>query len=184
VLELMAALAGRAPAGTADLNPIGLLERMSSTDDIAVLPLVYGYVNYSGRIRFSDAPDLGSTLGGTGLAVSRRCRPTPRLLDHVRRLMSTKVQCGFIPEHAGQPSARAAWSDPLLDAASAGFYSGTARTVEHAWVRPRYAGYIRFQAGASALLRDVLARRVGPRPALSRLQELYRSSLPTRETVA
>jgi multiple sugar transport system substrate-binding protein len=154
---------------------------MVRTDDIALVPLVYGYVTYSGRVRFTDAPDLGSTLGGTGLAVSRRCAPTPELLDHIRRLMSPDVQRGFIPQHSGQPSARAAWADPDLDAASAGFYSGTARSVEHAWVRPRHHGYIGFQAEASALLREVLAHRVGPRPGLARLQELYRASLPTPE---
>jgi multiple sugar transport system substrate-binding protein len=180
-LRIMRTLAGRAPVGTAGLSPIGLLERMSGTDDVAVVPLVYGYVNYSGRVRFTDAPDLGSTLGGTGLAVSRRCRPTPQLLDHVRWLMSPAAQREFIPNHAGQPSARAAWVDPVVDAAAAGFYSGTARTVEHAWVRPRHPGYIGFQGAASALLREVLTGRVGPRAGLTRLQDLYRSSLPTPE---
>ncbi|MDO9396180.1 MAG: hypothetical protein Q7T71_06535, partial [Herbiconiux sp.] len=115
VLELMRSIASRAPEGTERLNPIGLLERLSTTGDIAYIPLVYGYVNYSSpTVRFSDAPvtvpggRIGSTIGGTGLAVSSRATVTPELVAHIEWLMSAAVQRGFIPEHDGQPSARAA----------------------------------------------------------------------------
>jgi multiple sugar transport system substrate-binding protein len=177
VLDLMASIDGRAPAQTRALNPIGLLELMSATDDLALCPLVYGYVNYSGPVTFADAPVAtpggrpGSTLGGTGIAVSTRCTPTPALLDHLRWLMGTEAQTRFLPEHAGQPSARAAWTDPAADP----FYSRTARTCETAWVRPRYAGYIAFQSAASAVVRDTLAGVLDHRRGLDRLQELYRT---------
>ncbi|MFG1926048.1 carbohydrate ABC transporter substrate-binding protein [Cryptosporangium sp. NPDC048952] len=165
VLDTMAELHGRAPAGTVDLNPIGLLERLSSTDDIALIPLVFGYVNYAPTVRFSDAPGLGSTLGGTGLAITRRATVTDELRDHVRWLMREDTQCGFIPSHAGQPSARAAWA---VD----GFYAGTARTLENAWVRPRYPGYIAFQAQASALIRDALDGVFSFRTCLAELRRM------------
>ena len=180
VLDLMAAIDSRAAAPTRVLNPIGLLELMSTTDDLALCPLVYGYVNYAGRLTFGDAPAAtpggrpGSTLGGTGIAVSVRCTPTAALLDHIRWLMSTEAQTRFLPTHAGQPSARAAWADDRVDAAAGGFYHGTARTCETAWVRPRYAGYISFQSAASSLVRDALAGALDHRRALARLQVLYR----------
>jgi multiple sugar transport system substrate-binding protein len=181
VLDLMAAIDARAPAPTRALNPIGLLELMCTTDRLALCPLVYGYVNYAGRLTFGDAPAAvrggppGSTLGGTGIAVSARCAPTPALLDHLRLLMSRETQTGFIPQHAGQPSARAAWTDQAVDAAAGGFYRRTARTCEQAWVRPRYAGYIGFQSAASALVRAALAGDLDHRGALDRLQGRYRA---------
>lgn len=177
VLDLMAAIDARAPARTRALNPIGLLELMSGTDDLALCPLVYGYVNYSGRVTFGDAPAVapggrpGSTLGGTGIAVSSRCTPSAALLDHIRWLMSAETQTRFLPDHAGQPSARAAWTGPGADQ----FYRRTARTCETAWVRPRHAGYIAFQSAASAVVRDVLAGILDHRRGLDRLQELYRT---------
>lgn len=182
VLDLMAAIDARAPARTRALNPIGLLELMSDTDDLALCPLVYGYVNYSGRVTFGDAPAAapggrpGSTLGGTGIAVSSRCAPTTALLDHVRWLMSAEAQTRFLPEHAGQPSARAAWTAPAADP----FYRRTVRTCEAAWVRPRHAGYIPFQSAASAVVCDVLAGVLDQRRGLDRLQDLHRTKETTR----
>jgi multiple sugar transport system substrate-binding protein len=179
-LDLMATIDAQAPASTRALNPIGLLELMSRTDDLALCPLVYGYVNYAGRVAFGDAPAVtpggrpGSTLGGTGLAISSRCTPTAALLDHVRWLMSAEAQTRFLPAHDGQPSARAAWADARVDDAADGFYRRTARTCETAWVRPRYAGYITFQSAASALVRDALTGRLDHRRALARLEVLHR----------
>lgn len=151
-LAILAELAHRAPAGTETLNPIGLLELMSSTDELAYIPLVYGYVNYSPRVAFGTPPigsRIGSTIGGTGIAVTRRCEPTPALLDHLRWLLAPATQGGFIPQHSGQPSARSAWADPALG----DFYRDTLETIEGSWVRPRFAGYIPFQSKASAIIR-------------------------------
>jgi multiple sugar transport system substrate-binding protein len=129
--------------------------------------------------RFADAPELGSTLGGTGIAVTRRCPREPALAEHLAWLLDPVTQTTFIPEHEGQPSARAAWSDAPLDASAGGFYSATRRTTEAAWVRPRFPGYIAFQSSASALLRDGLASRTPAPRLLDRLDALWRASLPT-----
>lgn len=189
VLELMAELAGRAPAGTEALNPIAMLESMASEDRIDYCPLIYGYVNYSAPasgypLTFGDAPlaaedgRRGSTIGGTGIAVTARCDPSPELVEHLRWLLSPETQRGFIPERAGQPSARSAWRDAEVNRASRHFYSATLRTIEESWVRPRYSGYIRFQSEASALLRRSFAER-RPAPAvLAELNRLYAASLP------
>ncbi len=147
----------------------------------ACCPLVYGYVNYAraaaGReaLRFADAPALGSTLGGTGIALTRRCPLEPALAEHLAWLLDPVTQTTFIPQHEGQPSSRAAWSDPALDASSGGFYSATLRTTEAAWVRPRFPGYIEFQSRGSELIRDGLAERVpGPPPARTPRRALAR----------
>jgi len=156
-LAVLAELARRAPDAATGLNPIGLLELMSSTDELAYVPLVYGYVTYSPRVTFGAPPvenRIGSTIGGTGIAITRRSEPTPELLDHLRWLLSPETQRGFIPEHAGQPSARSAWTDERVDRAAGGFYSQTLETIEQSWVRPRFAGYIPFQSAASAIIRE------------------------------
>jgi len=159
-IEILAPLAARTPAHTRTLNPIGLLGHMSTADDIHLIPLIYGYVNYTraGRpVTFLDAPRAGgrpgSILGGTGIAISRRAKVDQGLIDHLLWLMSEDVQRGFIPAHDGQPGLRAAWADPQVNAGWGNFYQNTAATLEAATVRPRHNGYIAFQAQASALLR-------------------------------
>lgn len=164
-VELLAEIAGHAPAGSADLNPIGLLERMRRDRDLAYLPLVYGYVTYAagGRaLRFDDAPAAvdggrpGSTIGGTGIAFTTRAIPDRALLAHLAHLLDPTVQVGFIPAHDGQPSLRSAWTDDAVNAASGDFYRGTLATIEQSWVRPRVAGYTAFQSEASAVLRAAI----------------------------
>lgn len=153
------------PCGTVH-NPISVLEHMAAGDGPVYCPHVYGYVNYSrpGRerlIRFVDAPvgrsgRIGSVLGGTGLAVSRRCDVTVELLDHLRWLMSDAAQSRFVPQHAGQPSMAVAWESDDVNAASADFYRGTRRTTEDAWVRPRHDGAVAFQVAAADAVRESL----------------------------
>ncbi|WP_114560388.1 ABC transporter substrate-binding protein [Desertihabitans aurantiacus] len=187
-------LARTAPAGTSEQNPIALLERMDRGGDLACVPLVYGYVGYSGpghHVRYADAPTaypggpVGSTLGGTGVALTGRTASTPDLLEHLTALVSEPWQRGLVPDHSGQPSLRAAWDDPRLDAATDGFYRRTRRTMDHAWVRPRHRGWIGFQDAGSALLRDALTTPGTDAAAtLTRLDALYRQHLPTPQETA
>ena len=188
VFDLLAELAARSPAGTESLNPIAMLEAMAAGHGIDYCPLIYGYVNYSSSetgipLVFGDAPRAdggirrGSTIGGTGIAVTARCEPTPELVAHLRWLLSAETQRGFIPRHAGQPSARSAWTDAEVNRASGDFYAATLQTLEESWVRPRYAGYIRFQSEASALLRRAFAERTSATAALRELNALYRASV-------
>jgi multiple sugar transport system substrate-binding protein len=192
-MDILGPLAELAPAGSASLNPIAMLERMAHTRDIAYCPLVFGYVNYSRCDRdrtvvFADAPALapgsrvGSTLGGTGIAFSRRRRPGADVLDHVRQLLDPEAQRSMIPAHSGQPSARAAWDDDRVNADSNDFYRATRRTIEDAWVRPRYAGYIGFQSSASALIRDMLFGMCNPARGLAELDELHQTFSRERAT--
>lgn len=188
-LEIMRALSAATPDWTRDLNPIGLLEAMARGEDLAVVPLIYGYVNYAAPrqadrriVRFANAPTAGgvgvpgSTFGSTGLAVSRRATITPALLDHIRWLMSEETQRRFIPDHEGQPSSRAAWNDAQVNTAWGNFYLDTAATLEAAWVRPRHDGYIAFQSEASALLRDDLAGGLSADALICKLQDRYAGS--------
>jgi multiple sugar transport system substrate-binding protein len=184
-LELMRQLRARSVAALHAANPIELLEAMARERSAACCPLVFGYVTYAtggdGReaLTFADAPGLGSTLGGTGIAITRRCPRDPALVAHLTWLLDPATQSGFFPRHQGQPAARAAWEDTVLDASAGGFYSATRHTLEAAWVRPRFPGYSAFQARASDLIRGGLAERVPAARLLDRLGALWRASLPT-----
>lgn len=178
----------------ADKNPIGILDAMAREQKVAYCPLVYGYVNYaapsdgSAALRFADVPAgptgrLGSTLGGTGLAVSRRADLTDKLRQHLVELMSPKMQAGFIPFADGQPSARAAWADERVNAAWNGFFAGTRATLEEAIVRPRHPAYVPFQTQASAIVRDALARQRSADQVLDAIQDLYAQSRPAGSEV-
>jgi multiple sugar transport system substrate-binding protein len=190
-LAIMAALYGRMPDEARGRNPIQLLAAMAEGDVISLSPLVYGYVNYAisrnskGRpIVFENAPRAGregrrgSTLGGTGIGVSRRCRITPALVDHLRWLLSVEAQVGFIPLHDGQPSRREAWHDECVNARCANFYRNTAETLEQAYVRPRHPGWIAFQTEASTILRAGLEERTPHPSILDRLQVSYTRTRP------
>jgi multiple sugar transport system substrate-binding protein len=192
-LDIMARLAARTPSTVRDLNPIGLLGRMAASDDVALCPLVYGYVNYaapaSGRpLAFADAPRgveggrPGSTLGGTGIGISTRAEVGPALIAHLRWLMGAEAQERFIPAHEGQPSRRSAWFDATINDSSNHFYRATAETLESAYVRPRHDGAIAFQTEASAALREALVERHPHDAVLDGLQRLYaRSRSPGAE---
>lgn len=188
--RILSALHGRIPHGTERLNPIGLLDAMARTDEIHLVPLVYGYVNYAApagaahAVSFDDAPSAqaggrhGSILGGTGIAVTKRCKPSGDLLQHLAWLMSEEAQRSFIPAHAGQPSARVAWQDDAVNLASGDFYRRTAATVADAAVRPRWNGYVAFQDEASGLVRAALADRTDASTVLAGIAAAWRRRAP------
>ncbi|MEV0614320.1 hypothetical protein AB0I81_13420 [Nonomuraea sp. NPDC050404] len=153
-------------------NPIGVLDAMAA-GDVDCCPLLYGYVTYP--LTFSDAPAWpgrapGSVLGGTGLVVSRRrigeIRESVRA--HLLRLTSEPVQAELFPATGGQPAARSVWDHP-------GFYRDTLATMEAAWIRPRFPGYIALQTRSSALIRDGLFAGTPARDLLKHLHEEWRT---------
>lgn len=192
-LDLLARLYRHANLPLLQANPIGILKHMAEYDDVAICPLVYGYVNYarpeSGRRRlaFADAPAAvaggrrGTTLGGTGIGISRGTTLTPELIAHLSWLLSEAAQLSFIPDHDGQPSFRQAWTDDGINARWGNFYRATAATLESAYVRPRYRGWITFQTTASELVRSALARGRPARDTVRELNELHRNSIGDKE---
>lgn len=185
-LERMHRLFQNAPGGSDALNPIGLLETMARSDDIALIPLIFGYVTYARTghaphvVTFSDTPcsagGRAGVLGGTGIGFSRRATPSQDLLDHVAWLMTEAVQTDLFPDFGGQPSARAAWRDPKVNQAWGSFYTKTAATAENALLRPRFDGYIAFQTAASNTIRAALKASDAPEHTLATLRMLWRKA--------
>ncbi|WP_426517033.1 hypothetical protein ACPPVQ_19505 [Diaminobutyricibacter sp. McL0618] len=181
-IDVLARIAAYAPAGTDALNPIALLERMRASREIAYIPLVYGYVTYASgpdALRFGDAPSMspggrrGSTIGGTGIAITTRSEPDAALIGHLAGLLAPGTQAGFIPDNAGQPSLRSAWDDQRVNSGAGDFYVRTRATIEDAWVRPRVPGFVPFQAQASALIRDAVMNCAGATATVKRVDSLF-----------
>ncbi|MGD1885633.1 MAG: extracellular solute-binding protein [Cohaesibacteraceae bacterium] len=173
------------PKGSERLNPIALSEAMVG-GDIALVPLLFGYVNYAqtgmaGQLSFSDTigvstPGTGGVIGGTGVGFAKHSKPSPGLLDHIVWLMRPDTQRQFIPSFGGQPSARAAWQDQGVNKAWGGFYQQCLATAENALLRPRFDGYIAFQTQASERLRQALETSENENTALAALRQLWRDA--------
>lgn len=175
-------------------NPISMLEALSGDAEAVYCPLVYGYVNYavaSGerhQVSFADVPAgptgrLGSVLGGTGLAVSRRTVVNGKLREHLATLLSDAVQLEFIPFADGQPSARSAWANARVNRTWRGFFEKTQATLEQAIVRPRHAHYVTFQTAAAEFVREALARSLGSMAVIDGLQSLYERHRPANSEI-
>lgn len=171
-----------------NLNPIGLLDKMAE-GFFDLCPAIFGYINYSTpeqgtAVRFIDIPHCGkpslrgSVLGGTGLAVSAKCEPTPELIGHIMRYVSDSVQKTLVVENGGQPSNARAWHDARANALTSNFFDGTFATVSTAYVRPKYDGYIHFQDSSSALIREGLVADASAEKIFDAVKENHGRYLP------
>ncbi len=168
-------------------NPIQTFEAMTTTDDIGYCPFAYGYVPYARRdftarplrfgslVGFPGCP-LRSTLGGTGLAISRRCADIPLALDYARYVAGAECQTHLYVAVGGQPGYRSAWMDTDVNARCGSFFAATLKTVDDAFLRPTYNGYIGFQDRAGPVIHGYLHDGGDPRPVVEAVDRLYRES--------
>lgn len=189
-LELLRELVSLCDPACLHRNPIRTYEAMISGNTIGYCPWAYGYVNYArpdyaghplrfGRlVKFNKSKKrLRSTLGGTGLAISQRCRERDLAFEYARFVASPDVQRGMFVIAGGQPGHRSAWTDRTVNRMCGDFFADTLRTLDEAWLRPRYSGYIPFQDRASGLVHRYLADGGDPRATLAVIDRAYRESL-------
>jgi multiple sugar transport system substrate-binding protein len=181
----------RAAVGGCDArNPIAVWELLTTTDTAALCPFAYGYSNY-GRPSYTERPlsygglveieghgRCRSTLGGAGLAISARCRQFATALAYARFVASRTCQSGLYFESGGQPAHRAAWTDAEVNRASNGFFRNTLSTLDEAWMRPRYPGYLRFQENAGEIVHRAIWGKTDAPDALAALDRLLLASRP------
>jgi multiple sugar transport system substrate-binding protein len=185
-LAAMRALLRYCPANVLDWSSIDLHEEMLRAEDLAYCPVVYCYATYAEAdhehpLRFHDLPGLGhaspagSAIGGTGLGVSASCRFPEAALAYARFLLDSETQRTFAAHH-GQPARIEAWDDPMIDRRFGGAFSATRRSIETAWIRPRYAGYLKVQALGGELVEAHLRGALDERALFDRLDDLHRSA--------
>ena len=192
--ELLLELSSHLDRACLTLDPIGVFEAMSARDSrIACVPLIYGYVSYAraafrpARIAFADIPVMrggvaprGSALGGTGIAVSAYTQQPEMALDFAYWVASDSVQSGPYAAFGGQPGNAVAWADPAVNEPVCGFYTNTRATLEGSWVRPRHAGYMRFQQAGSQRLLTALEEREPADTSIAALNRLFCESFHDR----
>ena len=180
-LDHMRALLALCPPEALDWNSIELHDAMASREDLVFCPAVYCYATYAESdllhpLRFHDLPGpggpAGSTIGGTGLGVSAHGSAPEAALAYARFVATAEVQRLFALNH-GQPARRETWADPEIDARFGGCYSATLRTMEQCWIRPRFKGYLGFQAKAGNLIEQHLRRAISETQLLDALQREF-----------
>jgi len=188
-LEDLCELAALMPDEIYGMNPIALYERMTDGDSIAYCPFAYTYSNYSRdgfgakRLRFSDPVAMDGTiqmrtvLGGTGLAISAGCKDIPLALQYSLFVAGRTCQRTLYGMCGGQPARRSAWRDTLLNQITDGFFSRTVASIEKAYVRPRYRGYIGLQERAGVPIIEYCKHRGNAQRVLEQMDTLYRASL-------
>ena len=132
-------LAQLGPREALGWEPPDALGRMTTTDEIAYIPLTYGYSTYGTSAerpcRFVDVPAAaegprGAVLGGAGLAVSAASAHPAEAAAFAAWASGAEAQHDIVARTGGQPGHRSAWDDPELDALAGGFYSGTRASIE------------------------------------------------------
>jgi len=171
------------------MNPIALYERMTNEDSIAYCPFAYTYSNYSREgfgkrhLRFSNpialdhSTPMRTVLGGTGIAISAGCKDIPLALDYSLFVAGRSCQRTLYGMCGGQPARRSAWHDALLNQITADFFSQTIASVETAYVRPRYRGYVGLQESGGDAIGEFCKHRCNARQTLEQINLLYRGSL-------
>lgn len=169
-------------------NPITIAELMSFTDNYWYCPFAYGYSNYSRKgyashlltytdvVQFKEGKRLRSTLGGTGLAISSFTQNKTWSIRFASWVVSPEIQSTLYVENGGQPGHRAAWESETANCYCNNFFLNTLPTIDRAFMRPRYNGYLSFQDRAGTLLQEHLLETGNAEQLLRNMNELYRSS--------
>jgi multiple sugar transport system substrate-binding protein len=171
-----------------EMNPIGVWEKMSATDEIAYCPIAFGYSNYArpgyrrAPIHFTNIPSrplrgsAGSVLGGAGLAISARCKELSAAVDYAVWVASAECQKTIYVHSGGQPGNRKAWIDPGINRMANHFFDATLPILERAFLRPRFAGFVEFQTQASFVISNFLQEKFNSVVTLDSLDECFRKA--------
>lgn len=177
-----------APKYCLEMNPIKMAELMTQTDEIVYSPFNYGYSNYSrknfakhtlkagGLVTFNGTR-LRSTLGGAGIAVSSKTAHAEVAMRYAQFTALENTQAGIYFECGGQPGHRKAWLNDEVNGQCKNFFKDTLQTLDEAFMRPQYYGYMHFQDEASPVIHDAVSGKVSVEAAVDQMNSIYRESL-------
>src|SRR5215203_5133689 len=189
-LGMLRALQAASHPASLSRNPPRMLDLMSTTDEIAYVPLLFGYSNYArpgfrpALVRFTGVPTLdggasrGGILGGAGVAISATTTHPAEAAAYAAYVAGPEVQRGDYFMAGGQPGHRAAWVDEVVNAASSDFFRDTLSALDRAYLRPRYLGFMEVQERSGELIHNWLAEGGSPDALLDQLADLYRKRAP------
>lgn len=189
-LRLLRRLADLSHPQSPEWDPIGLLERMSRSDEVVYCPLLFGYSNYSRSgfrpklVRFLPVPSagrgpIGGLLGGAGLAVSATSRELQAALEYAAFVAAPETQRTLYFDHGGQPGHRSAWTDPAVNLASNDFFLDTLPGTDAAYLRRRDPVAIEFHVHGGTVLVRWLRGDATEDEALDELDAVWRATALT-----
>ncbi len=167
-LTMLRELLNLSAPGSLDRNPIRTWQLLAESDTVAYCPFAYGYSNYSRHgyashqlttgnlITLDNGTPLRSTLGGAGIAVSAQCKHRDTAIAYAAHVASPLTQRTLYVSSGGQPGHRTAWLDEETNRITNNFFANTLPTLDAAWVRPRWPGFIAFQDAASTIVHNYL----------------------------
>jgi multiple sugar transport system substrate-binding protein len=165
-------------------NPIRCLDHMARHDDVAYVPYLFNYVNYSSGsparpITFGAAPVVAkglparTLLGGAGIGVSAKSAAPRSAFDYAMYLCSPSYQSGDYVSYGGQPGSRTAWQSDACNAITGGFFRNTLPVMDAAYLRPTHAGFVPFFHDATLKLAAVVFEDAPIRPFADWLNASY-----------
>jgi multiple sugar transport system substrate-binding protein len=160
------ALAKLAHPKSREWNPIRCLDHMAANDDVAYVPYLFNYVNYSGTaarpITFGAPPAIAAgspvrtLLGGAGIGISARSANPEAAFRYAMYLCSPAYQSADYVTYGGQPGSRTAWQSELCNAQTGGFFRNTLPVMDKAYLRPTHPGFVPFFHEATLKLAEVV----------------------------
>jgi multiple sugar transport system substrate-binding protein len=195
-VALLADLLRRCGPACLKRNPIAVYNEMAvnapaGQPQLAYCPFAYGYSVYARQgyaqhaLTFGNVPSyrdrtrsamLRSTLGGTGLAISASTKHREACAAYAQFTADPQTQAGIFVAAGGQPGHRAAWLDDGVNAQHRNYFRATLPTLDHSFIRPRYAGYLDFQDHGGPLLHRALTGQQDIDRTLDELDALYRTT--------
>ena len=183
-LEMLKQLASYGGPESLSWNPVRMWESMANGDTIAYCPLGFGYSNYARSgyrkniLKFIDIPaglyglPLGSILGGTGLGISSMSKHIELAIDYALWVSQAACQSTIYFSSGGQPANRVAWTNDFINNESNDFFRATLRTLDYAYLRPNWAGFIDFQNAAFGCMKVFLSNQVNSETTLRAFNRL------------
>lgn len=167
VVGELKALAAVVHPKSREWNPIRCLDHMSANDDVAYVPYLFNYVNYSSgpsqrRVTFGAAPAAQAgkpprtLLGGAGIGISAKARDPEAAFRYAMYLCAPEYQSGDYVLLGGQPGSRTAWTSDACNAATGNFFHNTLPVMDAAYLRPTHPGFVPFFHDATLKLSAVV----------------------------
>lgn len=192
-LKVLKSLYRLGPPEAVGWNPIDVLEAMSTTDEFAYSPALFGYINYAReqfrphKLEYVDLPSFADTglkrgiLGGAGIGVSARRGNAETARQFAAWVASEPVQSGIYIENEGQPANPATWNRLADDPRYSGFLKGARRTIDAAWTRPRDIWFLSFVDDACEIFPDFFRKDRDEEDFWTELNTLYRRNIAEAE---
>lgn len=167
-------------------NPIQILNRMGSEDEIIYSPYLFGYTNYARNgytknlVHFTNSPvglqkNISTIMGGVGLAVSALTKNPSIAANFVGYVAEANIQAGIFTRNGGQPANKLAWQSAENNQLCNNFFSDTMWTIENAYIRPQHPGWNHFQEQGADVIHEGILKNTSSDQVMRQLNELYKT---------